>query len=359
MAKGDLDDPIYYAFSSQAPSGSQESIQVSGAVDSTSIVSAITLGVKQVSGSIDSVSVIGTVPVSGAFFQSTQPVSVSDIFGSLAANLINPDGRLKVEQPSGASGLSDSELRASHLDVQQMSGSIWSNYVTGVAASTYAELLNPDGRVKVELPSGASSLTDSELRASPVPVSGTFWQATQPISGTVNVNGSTNSTVSVGAVLHDSVDDGAAPQKVGGTAMTANPVAVAGGDIVRFVGDKIGRQLVTPFQVRDLIATAYLSKATGSTFGTETTLRAGIAGEYLDLLYISLSNDSTATVKVDIRPVTAGNIVDTISIPAGDTVDKSYPVPYPQTDTGNNWTIDLPDITGTNVAVQALFARNI
>jgi hypothetical protein len=29
-------------------------------------------------------------------------------------------------------------------------------------------------------------LTDSELRASPVPVSGTFWQATQPISGTVS-----------------------------------------------------------------------------------------------------------------------------------------------------------------------------
>lgn len=28
------------------------------------------------------------------------------------------------------------------------------------------------------------SLTDAELRATPVPISGTFWQATQPVSGT-------------------------------------------------------------------------------------------------------------------------------------------------------------------------------
>lgn len=31
---------------------------------------------------------------------------------------------------------------------------------------------------------GAGGLTNTELRATPVPVSGTFWQATQPVSGT-------------------------------------------------------------------------------------------------------------------------------------------------------------------------------
>lgn len=40
------------------------------------------------------------------------------------------------------------------------------------------------GRVPVELPAGGSGLTNSELRATPVPVSGTFWQATQPVSFT-------------------------------------------------------------------------------------------------------------------------------------------------------------------------------
>lgn len=40
------------------------------------------------------------------------------------------------------------------------------------------------GRVPVELPAGAGGLTDTQLRATPVPVSGTFWQATQPVSFT-------------------------------------------------------------------------------------------------------------------------------------------------------------------------------
>lgn len=44
------------------------------------------------------------------------------------------------------------------------------------------------GRLQVELPAGGSGLTNTELRASPVPVSGTFWQAIQPVSGTVAVS---------------------------------------------------------------------------------------------------------------------------------------------------------------------------
>jgi hypothetical protein len=50
------------------------------------------------------------------------------------------------------------------------------------------------------LPTGAATaanqqtdaLTDTELRATPVPVSGTFYQATQPVSGTVTANAGTN-----------------------------------------------------------------------------------------------------------------------------------------------------------------------
>lgn len=41
---------------------------------------------------------------------------------------------------------------------------------------------------------GSGGLTDAELRASAVPVSGTFYPATQPISGTVSVSGSVSVT---------------------------------------------------------------------------------------------------------------------------------------------------------------------
>jgi len=44
-------------------------------------------------------------------------------------------------------------------------------------------------RVISSLGSAGGGLTDTQLRASPVPVSGTFWQATQPVSGTVGISG--------------------------------------------------------------------------------------------------------------------------------------------------------------------------
>lgn len=47
--------------------------------------------------------------------------------------------------------------------------------------SLRSAVVNPDGSV---IGSGGTGLTDAQLRATPVPVSGTFWQATQPVSGT-------------------------------------------------------------------------------------------------------------------------------------------------------------------------------
>lgn len=404
---------------------------------------------------------------------------------SAFSELTNPDGRVKVELPTGSAGLTDTELRATSLPVEQVSGSAWTVYVKEIFGSTATDLINPDGRVKVELPSGASGLTDTELRAShidvqqvsgavdsvsvigTVPVSGTFWQATQPVSGTVavsginnsvsvsllngdgatldprdrnwtisetvpvsgtfyqatqpvsgtvavsgitntvasanvdstgvqysgsnpfpvnlisqslassasalvdstgvqysgsnqfpvTVNGATNSVVAVGATLHGVADIGSAPQKVGGIVMTANPTAEVGGDVSNFRADDIGRQLMRPVQVRDLTVTAYASFATG----TEATLLAASAGSFHDLIYILASNNSTAAVGIDIRPVTAGNIAMHLEIPANGTVGVAAPVPIPQSssDTGNNWTVDLPDITGTTVYVSGLFSREV
>lgn len=51
--------------------------------------------------------------------------------------------------------------------------------------------VSSDNPLPVTLIGGSSSgLTDAQLRASPVPVSGSFYLATQPISGTVSVSGS-------------------------------------------------------------------------------------------------------------------------------------------------------------------------
>jgi hypothetical protein len=88
-----------------------------------------------------------TQPVSGTFFQSTQPVSlatntpdVTDRAGRLLGHVTVDNASLAVTGP-----LTDTQIRATALPV-------------------------------------SGPLTDTQLRASAVPVSGTFFQGTQPVS---------------------------------------------------------------------------------------------------------------------------------------------------------------------------------
>ncbi len=246
--------------------------------------------------------------------------------------------------------------------------------VKGFSQSAYSELMNADGRLRVSVETGGSGLTDAELRASSVPVaqaSGAKWSTEATIVGTVAVSGITNSvaatllngdgnsldprdrnwTITETVAVSGSLDTA----KASGIARQTNPTPVSDGDNQRIALDDLGRQLVRPVQVRDLITTAYTSLING----TETTLVAAVAGSYLDLVYIMGANNSDAAVTVDIRAVTAGNVVMTLQIPANGTAGIACPVPLPQGDTGNNWTADIGDITGTTVYLTALFSKEI
>jgi len=358
---------------------------------------------------------------------SAWSVSVTDVFGSTGANVVNPDGRLKVELPTGSSGLTDTELRASSVPVSQVSGAVWSTYidgtngdlsvtgsvsVSGFNVSVGATILNGDGDARDSwlvsdiTNSVKASLIDSTgvqySGSNPVPIklaasdssntmnvrvvdsggvgydgsnafpvyvakiatattsvnivdsSGVGYSSSNPIPVVVAANFA-SSVVSVGATLHGVADIGSAPQKVGGIVMTANPTAEVGGDVSNFRTDDIGRQLTRPLQVRDLIKTAYVS-VTG---GTETTLLAATAGSYNDLIMVVASNNSDAAVSVDIRAVSAGNIINTLRIPANGTAGWTPPIPWPQDATGNNWTVDGPDETGRTLTFSALFSQEI
>jgi hypothetical protein len=160
---------------------------------------------------------------------------------------------------------------------------------------------------------------------------------------------------SVQGNVSNGASDAGDPVKIGGVARTANPTAVTNGQRVNLSADKLGRQITRPIQVRDLTKTAYVSVANG----TETTLLAGVAGAFLDCVAIMGSNNSDAAISVDIRAVTAGNIVHTIRIPANATAGWTPPIPWPQDATGNNWTVDLPDVTGSTLTFSALFSQEV
>lgn len=381
------------------------------------------------SGLTDSELRASSVPVaqaSGAIWST----SVKDIFGStITSDVLNGDNRIRVSVETGGSGLTDSELRASAVPVSQLSGASWSVVVNEVFGSVATNVVNPDGRLKVELPTGSSGLTDTELRASPVvvdlganndvtvsgaitstgayllngdgtyrdslPVTGTFYQATQPVSAASlplpsGASTSANQTTIIGHVdgiegllttidtdtgsiatsnsaiqtavqimddwdeVHDSPvgSDGAL---VMAEARTSNPTAVANGDATRLRADKLGRQISRPVQIRELTTTAYTSLSTG----TETTLLAGSASTFHDLIYVMGANQSDAAVTVDFRCGTAGAVVLSLQIPANGTAGIACPVPLPMPEVAQAWTADMDDITGTVVDITALFSKEI
>ena len=294
---------------------------------------------------------------------SISSVSVKDIFGTTAANVVNGDGRIKVSVESGATGLTDTELRASSVPVEQVSGSNWSVYATnpygqGDTATALRVVVAGNSDVSVSATqvgtwnigtvTTVTGITNS-VAASLVDSTGVQYSGSNPVP--VNVGGTPQVQ---GTVANDSADADN-PVKVGGVARTSNPTPVTGGDRVNASYDDLGRQLTRPIQARDLVKTAY----TSLTNGTEATLLAAVAGSYLDLVYLMGANNSDVAVTVDLSPVTAGNVVMTLQIPANGTAGIACPIPLPQGDTGNNWTADLPDITGTTVYLTALFSTEI
>lgn len=351
--------------------------------------SVTSLEVKQVSGLTDSVNVV-------------------DAFGSTAVNSVfNADNRIRVSVETGGSGLTDAELRASSVPIIQVSGNTDSVNVTtfngnapaqGVsdtAAGTLRVVHVADVVQSVNIVSGSSAGTeyaDGTKDATPVGalamgydgeesefalrthsgvtgsgvlrvvhvndvgVSVTATQTGTWNIGTVTtVTGITNTTAVVGDIASDVADTESNPVKIGGVARTANPTAVAAGDRISFTADDLGRQVMRPMQVRDLVKTAYVSV----TNGTETTLLAGVAGSFLDCIAIMASNASDAAVSVDVRAVTAGNVVHTIRVPANGTAGWAPQIPWPQDATGNNWTVDGPDETGRTLTFSALFSQEV
>ena len=155
-----------------------------------------------------------------------------------------------------------------------------------------------------------------------------------------------------GNVAHGAGDLGN-PVSMGLNARTGNPTSVGNDTRVRAIADDVGRQITYPYQVRDLFNTAYVSLTGGSV----TDLIAGVSGVFLDLVQITAANDSGAAVTLTVYDDSA--VVMSMVVPANNTITQTFPVPIRQGATGGDWEVDLPDISGTTVYVNAQFIRNV
>ena len=141
-------------------------------------------------------------------------------------------------------------------------------------------------------------------------------------------------------------------------ARQTNPTAVADAAESFGTSDDLGRQLTWPFQVRDLLATAY----TVLTRGTETSILAAAASTLHDIVTISASNTSSIAQVVSIATGTAGAVVDRIVIPVTSTVVKNYSVPLLQSEVAQVWTATngtQSDLSDSPVAITVTAIKNI
>ena len=241
------------------------------------------------------VTVTGSVAVTGTFYQATQPVS--------AASLPLPTGAATAAlqtQPG--------------VDI----GDVTINNASGAAA--------------VNIQDGGNSIT----------VDGTFWQATQPVSGTVTANAGTGTmavsmatNTPLGTVAHDSADSGA-PIKVGGRASSAEITAVTTGDRTDFITDLAGKQVMMPYANNENFVSGAITTAMTGT--TSTSLVAAPAAGLRNYITTIIVSNSHATVGTDviIQDGSAGTTLMTIPAAAvygGAVINLPVPLRQPTTAT--------------------------
>lgn len=178
-----------------------------------------------------------------------------------------------------------------------------------------------------------------------------------PSSTVLTVQGATSmSPVFVSGDIASGTTDSGNPAKIGGLAKTANPSAVADGQRVSQLYDKLGKA-ITVGAIRVLKGT---QKTTISASTSEITIVTAVAATFLDLYGLVLSNTGSTTTKVDIRDTTGGSIIATIEVPATDTRGFMLPVDSAigQTTVNTNWTAQCAAST-TAMEVTALFVKNL
>lgn len=283
-------------------------------------------------GANNDVTVSGSVAVTGTFYQATQPVSAASL-----------------PLPTGASTETTLGTRLSESDFDTKVGSLTE---TAPATDTASSGLN--GRLQriaqrltsliallpASLGAGGGIKVDGSGTA--LPVSGTFWQATQPISGTVTANAGTGTmavsmatNTPVGNVAHDAADSGA-PIKVGGRARTSDITSVANDDRVDAIFDKSGRQIMFPYCLpENIVSGSILTAMTGTT--STLLLAAPGAGLRNYITQITVSN-AHGTVGTDLHLQDGSGGTAFWPLPAaaaygGCSIKFDPPLPQPTTNT--------------------------
>lgn len=238
----------------------------------------------------------GSLTVDGAFFQATQPVSIAAV--------------VHVDDNAGSLTVDGTFFQAT----QPVS------IAAAVPVTDNAGSLTVDGTVAISNFTD-NGLTDTQLRASAVPVSGTFFQVTQPVSATnLDVALSTllkpadtlTAVTTVGTitnVVH--VDDNAGSLTVDGTFwQVTQPVSIA--SAVAVTGPLTDTQLrASPVSITGSISASSVAKVTADdptyTEGASTDFSQDLAGRLRTKTYVLVNDTPEVYIAGDIKPLSMTN----------------------------------------------------
>ena len=133
---------------------------------------------------------------------------------------------------------------------------------------------------------------------------------------------------------------------------TTSQIPVADRTRTDVATDDLGRVL-TRYQTRDLLVTGSASL----TGGTKTALATAPTGTYLDLYQFTWTNSSDAATTLTVTDESTSVLVLPLAASSSDTL--LFPMPLKQNATGVAWYVDLPDISGTTVTINAVFSKEV
>lgn len=212
-----------------------------------------------------------SVPVTGTFWQTTQPVS-----GTLTCNAGSGTQAVSLATlpalTAGAATIGNVNINGTVPVSGTITATNSANGNTGSAVPAQAtQVGGSNGGSLVALKASATGVLSVDASGATVPVSGTFWQTTQPVSGTVTANAGTG-TFTVDASGHTVPVSGTFWQ-------TTQPISAASlplpaGAATSALQSTINTTLGSPFQAGGSIGNTSFN----ATQGTAANLNATVVG---------------------------------------------------------------------------------
>ncbi len=264
----------------------------------------------------------------------TGTMMLAEAAGNTAAALqIDASGHLQVDLAASSTSITVSDGGGS-LTVDN-------NGTFAVQSTNQANSGVDIGDVTINNAAGASAVNIQDGGNS-ITVDGTFWQATQPVSGTVTANAGTGTmavsmatNTPLGTVAHDSADSGA-PIKTGGRAVSAEITPVTTGDRTDSIHDLAGKQVVMPYANNENFVSGAITTAMTGT--TSTSLVAAPAAGLRNYITTIIVSNSHATVGTDVIIQDGSGGTTLLTIPAaavygGAVINLPVPLRQPTTAT--------------------------